>query len=137
MKIVLLIFITGLSILLNAQNDNNIIINISNISSNEGQILVKLYNSEESFLKTIYRLEKATINNNKAQLTFRNIGKGIYTFAVFHDRNGNGKMDFNFLGMPKEGVASSNNAKGFFGPPAFEDAKFEVKNEDHVQHIKM
>ncbi len=45
-------------------------------------------------------------------------------------------MDRNFLGIPKEGYAFSNNVFGTFGPPKFEKAKFEVK-EDIQLEIKM
>jgi uncharacterized protein (DUF2141 family) len=44
--------------------------------------------------------------------------------SAFHDENSNGKMDTNFVGKPREGVGASNNAKGHFGPPKFDDAAF-------------
>jgi len=44
----------------------------------------------------------------------RRVGK--YAVSVFHDENSNGKLDTNFLGIPREGVGASNNAKGHFGP---------------------
>ena len=56
--------------------------------------------------------------------TFKEIPKGEYAVAVFHDKNSNEKMDVNFLGIPKEAYGCSNNAKGFMGPPKYEDAKF-------------
>ncbi|MDA9339728.1 DUF2141 domain-containing protein [Polaribacter sp.] len=33
-------------------------------------------------------------------------------------------MDTNFLGIPKEPIGMSNDAKGFMGPPKFKNAKF-------------
>ena len=44
-------------------------------------------------------------------------------------------MDTNFLGIPKEPIACSNNAKGSFGPPKFKDAKFAIAEEE--THIKI
>ena len=38
-------------------------------------------------------------------------------------------MDTNFLGMPKEGVGASNDAKGFMGPPKYQDAKFRLTTD--------
>jgi uncharacterized protein (DUF2141 family) len=35
---------------------------------------------------------------------------GDYAFAVYHDANGNGKLDRNGVGMPTEDYAFSNNA---------------------------
>lgn len=43
---------------------------------------------------------------------------------MFHDENSNGKLDRNFMGIPREGVGASNGARGHFGPPKFGDAEF-------------
>jgi len=56
--------------------------------------------------------------------TFRGIPEGTYGLSAFHDKNGNGELDTNFLGMPTEDYCASNDARGFMGPPSFEDAKF-------------
>jgi uncharacterized protein (DUF2141 family) len=39
--------------------------------------------------------------------------------------------------MPKEGVGTSNNAKGRMGPPKYRDAKFTIPAEGVVQQIKI
>ena len=52
------------------------------------------------------------------------IPDGTYAIGIFVDVNYNNKMDRNFLGIPKEQYGFSNNAKGSFGPPSFEDAAF-------------
>ena len=53
--------------------------------------------------------------------------------SSFYDKNGNGKLDTNFLGIPKEPTAMSNNAKGSFGPPKFKDAKFTLTANTTIQ----
>jgi len=55
---------------------------------------------------------------------FRGIPEGTYGLSAFHDKNDNGKLDTNFVGMPIEDYCASNNARGFMGPPSFNDAKF-------------
>jgi uncharacterized protein (DUF2141 family) len=45
---------------------------------------------------------------------------------VFHDENSNGKLDTNFMGIPREGVGASNNAKGHLGPLKINDAAFQL-----------
>jgi hypothetical protein len=47
-----------------------------------------------------------------------------YAISVFHGENSNGKLDTNFLGMPRGGMGASNGAKGHFGPPKFVAAAF-------------
>jgi uncharacterized protein (DUF2141 family) len=44
--------------------------------------------------------------------------------GVFHDENGNGKLDKNLVGLPKEGVGFSNTPGGRRLPPKFADARF-------------
>jgi uncharacterized protein (DUF2141 family) len=44
--------------------------------------------------------------------------------SAFHDRNNNGELDKDWLGVPVEDYGASNDARGTFGPPSFEDAKF-------------
>jgi uncharacterized protein (DUF2141 family) len=51
---------------------------------------------------------------------------GSYALAAYHDRNNNGKLDSNRLGMPLEPYAFSNNARGILGPPSFGDARFQI-----------
>ena len=122
-----------------AQTDNspNVTVNISNLKSNEGQIFISIYNSEDTFLGKGFKSFVTKIENNSCLVTFENILNGIYAISFFHDENDNNKMDSNFLGIPKEDYGCSNNAKGFMGPPKWEDAKFEVKNESLTQHIKL
>jgi uncharacterized protein (DUF2141 family) len=43
----------------------------------------------------------------------------------------------NFVGMPKEGVGASNNAKGHFGPPKFDAAAFRFAGGRQELKIKM
>ena len=52
-----------------------------------------------------------------------------YTIAIFHDVNDNGKMDKNFVGVPKEPYGFSNNARSKWGPPKYEIAKFELNQK--------
>ena len=35
-------------------------------------------------------------------------------------------MDTNLFGIPKEDYGCSNNARGFMGPPKYNDAKFQL-----------
>ena len=58
---------------------------------------------------------------------------GIYAIGIFVDKNYNNKMDRNLFGVPKEQFGFSNNAKGNFGPPSFEDASFAVSNDIKIE----
>jgi len=66
----------------------------------------------------------AEIKSKKAEWVFKNMPYGRYSIKAFHDENENSKMDTNFAGMPVERYGFSNNARGRFGPPSFEQAAF-------------
>ena len=55
--------------------------------------------------------------------------QGTYTIAFYIDKNDNEKIDTNFLGIPKEQFGFSNDVMGRLGPPSFEAASFNHRNE--------
>jgi uncharacterized protein (DUF2141 family) len=57
-----------------------------------------------------------------ATCVFTALPQGTYAIAAYHDENGNGRLDENFLGMPKEGFGFSRNPDTRFGPPKFDAA---------------
>lgn len=77
------------------------------------------------------------ISNGRYTVTFKAVHDGTYAISSFNDENGNGKLDTNFLGIPKEGTGASNNAPANFGPPKWADAKFEGKGKAIKQSIKL
>jgi uncharacterized protein (DUF2141 family) len=118
-----------------AQN-SNLTVTVLGLKNNTGVVISELYNAEGKFLKTSYKTVSSAIKSNTATVTFTGIPKAEYTVMVYHDENNNGKLDKNFIGMPKEPVACSNNAKGFMGPPKYEDAKFTISADTKI-NIKM
>ena len=69
-------------------------------------------------------------------ITFTNLPAGTYAVAVIHDENNNGKLDTNFVGIPKEGIAVSNNAVPKFSAPKFKAAGF-VLGKDVTQRVRV
>lgn len=58
-------------------------------------------------------------------LDFGHIPPGRYAISMFHDENGNGRLDKRLM-MPREGYGFSRNAPVRFGPPSFASAAFAV-----------
>ncbi len=114
-----------------------ITVKISHLNSNVGKVYVALYNDESTFLDQMYKATFVTIKDNSCEVEFKNIPNGTYAISFFHDENNNQKMDSNFLGIPKEDYGCSNNARGFMGPPKWEDAKFEINNTPITQSITL
>ncbi len=69
-------------------------------------------------------------------VTAEDLPAGEYAIRVMHDVNGNNELDANYVGMPVEPYAFSNNARGTFGPAKWKDARF-VLQGDVTQVIRL
>ena len=130
-----LILLATFSIASFAVAQNKISVSIRGLKNNNGYVMIGLYNKKDAFLNKTFKGNSVVITDKKATLVFNDIPNGEYAVSFFHDANSNGKMDTNFVGIPKESYGASNNAKGFFGPPKYDDAKFLVAT-DKVITIK-
>lgn len=110
-------------------------ITIENAKSDNGNIVVTL-NTEDTFLKA-QPIQSAIgdIKDRKATVTFKNVQPGDYAIIALHDLNGNQSMDFEANGMPKESYGTSNNPRNF-GPPMYDDAKFNMGKENLTLSIR-
>lgn len=104
---------------------------VEGVGSNEGKISAAMYTDQKTFLK-FDKVFKATSEKAKKGVTilvFKDIPEGNYAIAVFHDKNSNGKLDTNMLGIPKEPVAFSKGKMKTFGPPSFDECSFAVAED--------
>ena len=113
-----------------------ITITIENAKSDDGKLLVSL-NTKDTFMKGEgVQSAESEIKDGKAIITFENVLPGEYAIMVLHDANENKRMDFEDNGMPKESFGTSNNPRSF-GPPMYEDAKFNIAKEDLELSIRL
>lgn len=119
---------------------STITVNITNLKSDRGTCFICLYNKAADFprIANAAFTQSKLIRNGEAHFKIEAVKNGTYAIAAYHDENGNGKFDENFLGIPKEGVGVSNNQLSSFGPPKFHDAKFEINSGKNLElTIKM
>lgn len=110
---------------------------VGNVRSNAGRVHVALC-SQKSFLKDDCALEaSAPAQKGTTSVTFANVPPGEWAAQVFQDENGNKKVDRNFLGIPKEGVGFSRDAKIVFSPPKWRDAVFSHEAKPQVIHLAL
>jgi uncharacterized protein (DUF2141 family) len=101
---------------------------ISNIRKKDGIIRIGVFNSENGYPDKpdySFSLAKDTIVSGKLILFIPLKKSGRYSITVLDDENMNGKMDYLFWIMPKEGFGFSNNPK-ITGrkAPSFEQTAF-------------
>jgi uncharacterized protein (DUF2141 family) len=70
-------------------------------------------------------------------VTLQNVPVGTYAIEVYQDLNSNGKMDSNFLGIPKEPYGFSRDARPFLSRPDFSRVKFEVAPGQNSQLLHL
>jgi uncharacterized protein (DUF2141 family) len=139
--IVISLLIASLSVTCQTQvKKGNLKVVVNNMKNKTGQIGFFLFNSADAFPN---HTEKALlsgfvkITGNSVEYTFTNVTMGTYAIYVFHDEDNDKKLTTNFIGMPKEGVGVSNNAKGHFGPPKYNDAKFDFNKPEQTFVISL
>ena len=71
-----------------------------------------------------------------SELRFSGLASGTYALSNIHDENGNGKLD-TFVRIPREGYGFSGNPPMRFGPPKFDEAKFELASGQNSQSIRV
>ena len=110
-------------------------VEISGINDPKGLMSIGLYSNEKGFPDNgkEFKGKVVEVTGQTVAHTFKDVPLGTYAIAIFHDTNSNGILDKNFLGIPKEGYAFSNNVSGTFGPPAFKDASFKLDGNKTVK----
>ncbi len=99
-----------------------------------GQILTALFNSSRSYMKTPLRKQTSTVNGAGAStIVFAALPAAHYAISVIYDKNGDGELNTNFIGIPIEAFGFSNNATALFGPPDWPAARFALGGDLKVE----
>jgi uncharacterized protein (DUF2141 family) len=116
---------------------SSLTVNLSGLRSQKGNIMICLWRKQDGkfpFCTKTGSFKNATVKATAASVTvtFPNVPSGDYAISAFHDENGNGKGDRNFMGRPTEGIALSNMDKGRRGRPSFDRSKFALNGPQTV-----
>ena len=119
-----------------AQEAGELEVTFSGIRTPTGALFVALYDSEAAFSggKPVGGYQLA-VGGDSVATSIKDLKPGRYAIKVYHDVNGDGRMNTNAFGIPTEPYAASNNAPATMGPPAWADAVFEVGAQGAVQTI--
>ena len=110
-------------------------IKVANIKKNTGKIIVEIYDSKSSWLKTPYK-KVVLIADKEAQIASFDVPFGKYAITIYQDLNENNEADMNFISIPKEPVGFGNNYKPF-GEPKFESCVIEFNANSQPQIINL
>ncbi len=109
-------------------NSSELLIHITGFDNSKGAAKVAIVNSKENYkADTPFKGFNCEIINNQVIKTIM-LPHGEYAVKVYHDENGNNELDTRIFGIPTERYGFSNNARGTFGPPEYEETAFNLNS---------
>jgi outer membrane protein len=97
-----------------------------------GIVVLELFDSANAFGD--FRNPVSTVRfpaDGRSTYSLEKVPPGTYALLVYHDRNNNGRIDKNFIGIPREALAFSNGYRPK-GPPSYSQAAFVVDSDTPV-----
>ena len=112
------------------KDDYNVKVIIKGVRSEKGKLVLAIFKDQEGF-KNKKPVKKIELNKSESGVSEieLNLIPGTYGFSVLDDENENNKMDYNFIGLPKEGFGFSNYYHKGLSKPHFNKFKFEINNK--------
>lgn len=105
-------------------------VTIKGLRSDKGLVSICLFSGPSKFpdCSAAPRARQRTIPAAELRkpVVFSGLERGVFAIAALHDENANGRLDTNLIGIPREGIAVSNNRMPKFSAPSFEDAAFQL-----------
>jgi uncharacterized protein (DUF2141 family) len=102
-------------------------ITIHNIRNIRGTLILAFFKDDTSYQENkpflVKQFSKHAVENKSLSVSL-SIPEGLYGIALLDDENTNNKMDFNWIGLPKEGVGFSDFDPRGFKKPDFSDFDF-------------
>ncbi|WP_460622907.1 DUF2141 domain-containing protein [Hymenobacter tenuis] len=120
-----------------AGSATSITVVVSSLASTSSSVKLYFYNVREKFLeKGGYAFMRVVKPGGQRQVTLPvELPNGDWAVAITQDTNNNDKLDKNFMGIPTEPFAFSNNVRPRLAPPDFNDCKFTVSGAGKVVSI--
>jgi uncharacterized protein (DUF2141 family) len=111
-------------------------IDVANVRAQTGSVHVHIC-TEAQFLKTCGQSANSPAKLGTTVLTVSGLKPGRYAAQVYYDQNDNQKFDRGMLGVPKEGVGFSNDAKIRFAPPKWDEAVFDYDGRARTIRLRL
>ena len=109
-------------------------VTVENIRSNQGRVCAALFNGPQGFPNDTSKVARrfcVSIHDPTAlKMEIDSLPAGTYALALFHDENGDGKLNTGLFGIPKESFGFSNNPTVRMGSPSYQETTFTTSGKE-------
>lgn len=115
-------------------------VTVTGLRGGKGTLFMTVWDDEGRFLGDVRQAaarRKVPVSGPETTMVVEGLSRGVYAVTAYQDENGNGELDRNFIGLPKEPTGVSNDARGKMGPPKFKAAAFELNGSGRVVPIRL
>jgi len=113
-------------------------VTITGLKTTKGQIVIGVFRDDQTFQKETaflsLKFEKKDIKNGEMKIGFK-MEPGLYGLTLLDDENNSGLMEYNFIGIPKEGFGFSDYYHSGITKPKFDAFKFTLEKDQKKKII--
>jgi len=109
---------------------------VTGVTTEGGTIGAALYSTADGFPGQTAKAAKLTVQPRTAPVdsfVFHSLAPGRYAVSVYQDLNGNGKLDTNLFGSPKEPWGTTANVRPRLRAPRFEEGTLKLTGSTRVE----
>ncbi len=118
----------------------NVFLQVEGVKHLNGKLIVAVFVSQTDFVneKPFYEkvFQKTDLKNGKINLKVE-IPPGTYGITVLDDEDGDRKMKYNYLKIPREGFGIANLETSGFKRPKLSEFSFVLNKKDEWKNVKM
>jgi uncharacterized protein (DUF2141 family) len=107
-------------------------VTITGLKTSKGQIVIGIFKDDPTFQKEdaflVRKFAKKDIKNGEMKIEFE-MEPGLYGLTLLDDENNSGLMEYNFIGIPKEGFGFSDYYLSGLKKPKFDAFKFTLEKD--------
>lgn len=105
-------------------------VKVVGVEPGRGHVNVSLFEGPETYMdQPLQQRRQPAGDSESVEVSIEDLAPGNYAVSVFYDQDDDGEMDTRMFGIPKEPVGFSNDPRGRFGPPKWEDSQFTMDGD--------
>lgn len=102
---------------------------VEGVRNDKGTVLVAVCPEAQFLRDTCAYQARTPARVGEVAVRVEGVPPGTYAVQAFHSEDGSGMLRRSFLGVPRDGIGFSRDARFHYGPPSFADAAVRVGAE--------